>query len=102
MEEELSPGTEKTLRHIPAKIFMEAFEAIVFAVNDISEEDKEKLCLLLFIDANHPILCKFCFVVIVSDYYFMEIKSQFPALISQFWALFKTGISSLAPVPASY
>jgi len=56
VQDELAPGTEKSLRHIPAKIFMEAFEAIVFALDDISEEDKEKLCLLTFIDANHPIL----------------------------------------------
>ena len=66
MQDELASGTEKSLRHIPAKIFMEAFEAIVFALDDISEEDKEKLCLLTFIDANHPILCTFSFVFNVS------------------------------------
>ena len=65
MVEDVSPVNERVAGIAPAKVFMEAFEAIVFAVDDMSDEDKEKLCLYIWIDAHHPLLCKYLFVKIL-------------------------------------
>ena len=56
-------SNEGNLKRIPAKVFLEAFKAIVYAVGDVSYEDKDKLCLCIWIDANHPVLGTFPFAL---------------------------------------
>ena len=54
-----TPNAERNLKQINGKTFLEAYETVVFAFDDIADEEKEKLCLKTLIDANHPVLCKF-------------------------------------------
>ena len=63
MEDDLALNNEGHLKRIPAKVFLEAFKAIVYAAGDISDEDKDKLCLHIWIDANHPVLGTFHFAL---------------------------------------
>lgn len=74
---------ERNLRNINAKTFLEGFEAVVFAIDELSDEDKEKLCLRTLIDGNHPVLSKlFIFVSLLCPYFILFPRSLFHSLSS--------------------